>query len=206
MELVAACRVFSGNFCVRGIQLPRDMVTNLTPVTERDMLVSWGISEVEKWDKNNEYPDLRTRIKSGTLTDTDGDLVVRKIKNLRWALLGEIVDRKDIQWFEGDLATADIAKVLIMNGGWLWPPARSLPELLRRKPEIAHETLDMTQKFGLPVFLSMSANADIFKIDGTRRCTTFHKFIHTAPKSQRVFVGIWPNLKEYSWWLTSPNV
>jgi len=118
------------------------MLSNIIPITERDMLLSWGLAEAGNRMKPILNPDLIGKVSAGSiLKDSEVDQLVSAAVQVR-GVMHDFFRVNETHWFMVDFPTEDFGAVRVVNYFRRFSPNRNMAELATLRPDIGNFVYD----------------------------------------------------------------
>jgi hypothetical protein len=179
------------------------MLSNVRPIAEREMLLSWAHAEAGNQLQNCVDAAVRRKALDGsTLGENDIAQLVRAAAFVRSPLL-DFFRLHETHWFTADFPAAELGAVRVVNFFARDSPSRTLAELAQRRPEIGAFKFDASITKGRPIFVAPAASGPWCLMEGTHRCCSIlRENAGGAPSinSVPIIAGICAVAAEWPWW------
>ena len=185
-------------------QLLPSMLSNVRAGSAGEMLLSWGLSEVE--DRLKDCVDAVARRKAldgSPLAEEEIVQLARAAASVRYPLVSFFLGHETL-WYTADFPAAELGTVRVVNYFAADSPSRTLAELAQRRPDIgAAIKYDPLKTRGRPIFIGPDLNGPWCLMDGTNRCCSILRGNTGEPpaiSSVPIIVGICALATEWPWW------
>jgi hypothetical protein len=179
------------------------MLSNTQPITEREMLLSWGLDEIDTRLRECVTPAVRARVLDrSTLSDGDVNQIVIALKYVREPLVGFFLSH-ETRWLTADFPASELGVVRVLHCFAEASPNRTLAELAQRKPEMGRFSFEPSITRGRPIFVGPAEGGPWCLMEGNHRCCSVFRGNAAGAEvinSIRVIVGVCALAPEWHWW------